>query len=59
MSLCPICGIRLDNSQVPTRRIHDIIFHREYFENQVEGLTKDQLMDMLWMISKTIYFDEN
>jgi len=49
----------LSNSSQPSRWIHDIIFHQEYWENQIADLTKEQIIDTLCTITKTLYFDEN
>jgi len=43
-----------DNSSY---HIHDIIFHQEYFENQIINLSKEQIIDILVSITKKFYFD--
>jgi len=41
------------------RWIHDIINHQEYFEGQIIELTKEQIIDTLTSVTKTLFFDEN
>ncbi len=41
------------------RWIHDIINHQEYFEGQMVELSKEQIIDMLTSVTKTLYFDES
>lgn len=38
--------------------IHQIIFHYEDFEKQVDELTKQQLADTLCIIARRFYFGE-
>ena len=59
MSYCPLCKMELGEIQQARRWIHDIIFHQEYWENYVIDLTKEQIIDALCDIVKTLYFDEN
>jgi hypothetical protein len=48
----------LINSDQPTRWIHDIIFHDEFFEKQVDNLTKEQIVDILRITARRFYFGE-
>lgn len=41
------------------RQIHDIIYHQEYFEGQIIELSKEQIIDTLTSVTKTLYFEEN
>ena len=41
------------------RWIHDIIYHQEYFEGQIIDLSKEQIVDILCSVTKTLFFDEN
>jgi len=59
MNYCTLCGFELSNSAQHTRWIHDIIFHQEYFEGQIIDLTKEQIIDAICTITKSLYFDEN
>jgi len=49
----------LIDSQQSTRWIHDIVFHREYWEKQNEDLTKEQVMDTICIIIRRFYFYGN
>ena len=40
------------------RWIHDIINHQEYFEGQIIELTKEQIIDTLTSVTKTLFFDK-
>jgi len=50
ISFCPLCAQELVDKDRVTRWIHDIINHREYWELQNEGQSKDGLMDYLYEI---------
>jgi len=39
--------------------IHDIIIHQEDFQNQIIDLTKEQIVDILVSVTKSLYFPEN
>jgi hypothetical protein len=56
---CPKCGMMLIDSEQSTSWIHCIVFHYEYFEKLVEGLSKEQIVDTLCIIARRFYFDEN
>jgi len=58
MSYCSICNFNLKDSKQSTRWNHDVINHQEYFEGQVVDLTKEQIIDMLLIMIKALYFDE-
>lgn len=55
---CHKCGMMLIDSEQSTSWIHCIIFHDEYFEKQVEELTKEQIVDILRIIARRFYFGE-
>ncbi|MBI4131019.1 MAG: hypothetical protein HY476_00830 [Nitrosarchaeum sp.] len=56
---CYKCDMMLVDSGPSTQWIHEIIFHQEHFEGQIAELTKEQIIDMLCIITKSLYFDEN
>lgn len=56
---CSKCDMMLVGSRPSIQWIHEIIFHQEHFEGQVVELTKEQIIDILCVITKTLYFDEN
>lgn len=59
MSWCTICKIELGEISESKRWIHDIIYHQEYFENQIIDLSKEQIVDIFCNVTKTLVFDEN
>lgn len=59
MNYCQFCKMGLGEINQNKRWIHDIIFHQEYFEEKIIELTKEQIIDTLCNITKTLYFDEN
>jgi len=54
---CPKCKMMLVGDDNSSYHIHDIIFHQEYFENQIINLSKEQIIDILVSITKKFYFD--
>ncbi len=49
----------LVDSDQSTSWIHCIIFHNDYFEKHIEGLSKEQIVDTMCMIARKYYHDEN
>jgi|APSaa5957512535_1039671.scaffolds.fasta_scaffold857756_2 hypothetical protein len=58
MSYCSLCNFTLKDSKQSTRWNHDIINHQEYFEGQVVDLSKEQIIDLLLIMIKALYFEE-
>ena len=56
---CPRCNIMLIDSDQSAKWIHDIFYHREEFEKQIEELTKEQIIDNFCIIVKRFCVDEN
>ena len=55
---CPKCKIELSGDNSSAYHIHDIIYHQEYFENQINELSKDHIVDILVSVTKSLYFQE-
>ena len=58
MSYCSLCNFTLKDSKPSTMWNHDIINHQEYFEGQIVDLSKEQIIDMLIIMIKALYFEE-
>ncbi len=58
MSWCNICKMELGNISESRRVIHEIIYHQDSFENQIIDLSKEQIIDILCNVTKTLVFDE-
>ena len=58
MSYCSECNFILNDTSQSTIWVHNIIYHQEKFEEQIIGLTKEQIIDGMCDVTKKLFFDE-
>jgi hypothetical protein len=53
---CPKCKMMLIGDDGSSYHIHDIIEHEEDFKNNIIDLSKEQIVDILVSLTKSLYF---